>query len=137
MKHIKLYENFINEATYVELENAPDEINLEHEKGKIVIDLSVETLKQILSSLQKAKSKLIKLDGSTKITVTDENGDSDRGIGMEWTLGNGEVIYGPDFGVAEDVKSALKSLDKFFKEFEKSFSSLSREDKDYVVVNFD
>lgn len=82
MKHIKLYENFINEATYVE-------------------------------------------------------GDSDRGIGMEWTLGNGEVIYGPDFGVAEDVKSALKSLDKFFKEFEKSFSSLSREDKDYVVVNFD
>lgn len=137
MKHIKLYENFINEATYVELENAPDEINLEHEKGKIVIDLSVETLKQILSSLQKAKSKLIKLNGSTKITVTDENGDSDRGIGMEWTLGNGEVIYGPDFGVAEDVKSALESLDKFFKEFEKSFLSLSREDKDYVVVNFD
>ena len=133
MKH----EDFINEATYLEFENAPDEINLEHEKGKIVIDLSVETLKQILSLLQKAKSKLIKLDGSAKITATDENGDSDRGIGMEWTLGNGEVIYGPDFGVADDVKSALKKLDKFLKEFEKSFSALSQEDKDYVVVNFD
>ena len=156
MNHIKLFEEFLNEAKEmsledvseefqylnesidVEFENAPDEINLEHEKGKVVIDLSVFTLKEILSSLTKAKSNLSKLDGSVKITATDENGDSDRGLGMEWTLGDGSVIYGPDFGMTDNVKSALEELNKFLKEFKKSYSSLSREEKEHSIsINFD
>ena len=115
-------------------ENAPDKIILEHTKGNIALDLSGETLEEVLQSLTDLKTDLQNLDNSVEIVATDENGDSDRGIGMEWDFLTGKIIYGPDFGMCNTVKSALEEIYKF----EKSYFLLPEDDRsDFVKINFD
>ena len=142
MQFVKLFEDFLGEgsvnAMEVDFSNAPDAIFLKHKDGEIKIDLLGSTVKEIVSALEGAKKELSRIDGQTEIVAADENGDEDRGIGMEWTLPNGETIYGPDFGTIETAKEALSQLADFFSDFKKASSSLSREEKEEMIsVNFD
>jgi hypothetical protein len=140
MKNIRTFESFVNESnSYMEVEydNSPGTIVLVHDNGKIEIELdSANNLGDLIKALDKAQKELEKLNPTVKITAEDDEGDSDRGIGMEWTFPNGKTIYGPDFGVTDNVKKAVESLKKFFTEYKKI--SISKEEKDEpVYLNFD
>lgn len=115
------------------LENAPDAIILEHANGNITLDLSSETLHEVLQSLTDLKTDLQNLDASVEIVATDENGDSDRGIGMEWSFVPGQ-IFAPDFGCCNTVGEAISEIEKFFSALDLIEDD---EDQDFAVVKFD
>jgi hypothetical protein len=115
------------------LENAPDAIILEHANGNITLDLSSETLYEVLQSLTDLKTDLQKLDASVEILATDEHGDSDRGIGMEWSFVPGQ-IFAPDFGYCNTVGEAISEIEKFFSALDLIEDD---EDQDFAVVKFD
>ena len=115
------------------LENAPDAIILECANGNITLDLSSETLHEVLQSLTDLKIDLQKLDASVELLATDEHADSDRGIGMEWSFGSGQ-IFGPDFGYCNTVGEAISEIEKFFSALDLIEDDV---DQDFVLVNFD
>ena len=115
------------------LENAPDAIILECANGNITLDLSSETLHEVLQSLTDLKTDLQNLDASVEILATDEHGDSDRGIDMEWSFGSGQ-IFGPDFGCCNTIGEAISEIEEFFSTLDLIEDD---EDQDFVLVNFD
>ena len=120
------------------LENAPDAIILEHANGNITLDLSSETLYEVLQSLTDLKTDLQNLDASVEIVATDEHGDSDRGIGMEWDFLTGEIIFGPDFGMCNTVGKAISEIEKFFSAFDLIEDDEDEDqDQDFAEVKFD